>query len=123
VRLTTGQEQAITLDVDGTPFRLLLHDQEVEPGIHLLTAGGDTLAAVALNLSRKESDLAAYSAQELQERIEMSGLTTFRILSERPEHISRGLRALDEGRPLWKWFVLLALLFLVTEAVLLRLWK
>ena len=48
------------------------------------------------------------------------GLTSFSVLTEGVEDLSLRLTELDQGRKLWKWFIALTLLFLLSEALLIR---
>ncbi|MCB0765056.1 MAG: hypothetical protein KDB84_10145, partial [Flavobacteriales bacterium] len=98
---------------------LVLHDQDLPPGPYALVNGSDTVRMLALDLPRKESDLSSFTAQELREELAIRGLNTITVLDERPEDLSLRLNELDRGHELWKWFVLLALLFLIIEVILL----
>ncbi|MBK9175753.1 MAG: BatA domain-containing protein [Flavobacteriales bacterium] len=102
---------------------LVLHDEELPPGAYALVSGKDTLCMVALNLSRVESALGCFPPDELRSRLDERGLTNYRILTGGTEDLSLRLTELDQGRKLWKWFILFALLFLAAETILLRLWR
>ncbi|MBK7111169.1 MAG: BatA domain-containing protein [Flavobacteriales bacterium] len=99
---------------------LLLHDQDLPDGPYFITSGTDTLSAVALNLARRESDLQAFTGDELRALLTERGLTTFSVLEGGSEDLSLRLNELDQGRKLWKWFILFALLFLAAEVFLIR---
>lgn len=102
---------------------LVLHDEELPPGAYAVMSGRDTLCMVALNLSRVESALACITPDELRTRLAERGLDTYTILTGGTDDLSLRLTELDQGRKLWKWFILLALLFLAAETILLRLWR
>ncbi|MEZ4738501.1 MAG: hypothetical protein R2818_03880 [Flavobacteriales bacterium] len=108
-----------------TPGRtsLLLHDENLPDGPYFITAGADTLQAVALNLPRRESDLTAFTPEELRALLSDRGLSTFAVLEQGGDDLSLRLTELDQGRKLWKWFILLALLFLCAEVLLIRFLK
>ena len=99
---------------------LALHDEDLPPGPYALTLGKDTLRMLALNLSRRESNLTAMDPEALKSLLAERGLTNFSVLSEGAEDLSLRLTELDQGRKLWKWFILLALLFLAAETILIR---
>jgi hypothetical protein len=99
---------------------LVLHDQELPEGPYAVVQGQDTLMMLALNLARREGDLTAYTVDQLREELEQRGLTHFTVLEGGTEDLSLRLNELDQGRKLWKWFILLALLFLAMEVLLLR---
>jgi len=99
---------------------LVLHDEDLAGGAYAVTLDDDTVMILALNLPRTESDLAALSVEELKEALARHGLHSFTVLEEGARDLSLRLTELDRGRKLWKWFVLLALLFLAAETLLLR---
>lgn len=99
---------------------LVLHDEDLPPGPYALTLNGDTLQLLAMNLSRRESDLAAMPVEELEKALAERGLHTFSVLDESAGDLSLRLAELDQGRKLWKWFIVLALLFLAAETILIR---
>ena len=109
-------------EVRRTPGRtdLLLHDTDLPDGPYFVTLGPDTVLAVALNLARRESDLRTFTPAELQAQLTERGLTSFSVLDETSADLSLRLSELDQGRKLWKWFILLALLFLAAEVFLIR---
>ncbi|HNU58051.1 MAG TPA: hypothetical protein PKN30_15790, partial [Flavobacteriales bacterium] len=87
---------------------------------YFVTIGGDTVRSVALNLARRESDLRTYTADELREQLTALGLTSYQVLDEAGGDLSLRLNELDQGQKLWKWFILLALLFLLAEVFQIR---
>jgi hypothetical protein len=99
---------------------LLLHDQDLPAGPYFVTTGKDTVLSVALNLARRESDLQAYTASELKTLLADRGLTSFSVVESDGNDLSLRLNELDQGRKLWKWFILFALLFLAAEVYLIR---
>lgn len=99
---------------------LVLHDQDMPPGAYAMTVGKDTLAMVALAQSRAESDLSSYSVDELRDLLSRHGLTSYTVMEATGDDLSLRLTELDRGRKLWKWAILLALLFLAAEVFLIR---
>lgn len=102
---------------------IALHDVDLPPGGYALTLGTDTIARVALNLSRDESDPAAWSPEQLRQRLAERGLTSFKVMDIAGEDLAVRLSELDQGTKLWKWFVLAALLFLGLEILIIRMTK
>ncbi|HNI03812.1 MAG TPA: BatA domain-containing protein [Flavobacteriales bacterium] len=99
---------------------IVLHDADLPPGAYALVLDGDTLARIALNLARAESDPTAYTPQQLTARLEELGLKSFTVLEAAGEELSVRLGEMDQGVKLWKWFVLAALLFLFLEILIIR---
>ncbi|MDX9750995.1 MAG: BatA domain-containing protein [Flavobacteriales bacterium] len=100
---------------------LVLHDQDVPPGPYAVVVGTDTIAHLALAMSRRESDLSAWSVDELREVLAQRGLDSFTVLDSGARDLSLRLTELDQGRKLWKWCILFALLALAAEVFLIRL--
>jgi hypothetical protein len=104
--------------VNGSAY-LALHDEDLPDGPYAVTYDGDTVLAMALDLDRRESDLRTMPVEELTAAIEQQGLAGFRVM-EAGDDLSLRLAELDQDRKLWKWFVALALLFLLAEVLLIR---
>ena len=85
--------------------------------------GNDTIANIALNLPRSESDLSTYTPEQLELRLAERGLTSFSVIDANGENLAVRLSELDQGTKLWKWFVIAALLFLALEILIIRLTK
>ena len=104
----------------GGVTQLVLHDQDLPDGHYALTVEADTLRMLALNLDRAESDLGHLTVEELKAQLELQGLNTFSVLEATGDELSLRLAELDQGRKLWKWFILFALIFLLSEVLLIR---
>jgi hypothetical protein len=57
------------------------------------------------------------------ESLGKSGWTTARVLDGSLKELKQEVTQLDEGRPLWKIFLILALFFLAVEIALIKLLK
>jgi hypothetical protein len=79
------------------------------------------LEKISFNISDLESRLAYLDAQALKARMEATGYGSIEVMEARPEVISSRIEAEKEGVPLWKYFVLAALLMLLGEILILRL--
>ena len=99
---------------------IALHDEDLEPGPYAVTMNNDTIASIALNLSRSESDLSAYTPDQLKQLLAQRRLASFSVLDKGGNDLSISLRELDHGIKLWKWFVIAALLFLGLEILFIR---
>jgi hypothetical protein len=64
-----------------------------------------------------------YTAEELVEIIADMGLTTTQIVETAGKPFVQTLSEISQGIRLWRWFVMLALAFLLVEILLLRFWK
>ncbi|MBX2901463.1 MAG: BatA domain-containing protein [Cyclobacteriaceae bacterium] len=105
------------------PKRILLElpRYEVRPGFYAITHQRDTLDLVAFNLEKAESDLTTVAPAELPQYFAGAHVSVFDAAT--PETFSTELKARYLGTPLWKYALLLALAFLLTEILLIRFLK
>jgi hypothetical protein len=117
-RMLDARDEEIPLETIERGKTLLLRSAPIERAgtYRIVDASGKEVAAAAVNLDTRESDLA------LADRGEVA-----RLFGERPVSILDGhrpvsghVRELREGRELWRFVLLLALIVLVTEVVLSR---
>ena len=105
----------------GSRLYLTTSNQIIQAGFyHLFMQPDTTLAQFAFNFDRKESNLACFSAEELQSQ---SG-ELVKVLDLNDEaFLTAEIKESNQGISLWRWFVVLALVFLAVEVLLLRFWK
>lgn len=91
-----------------------------KPGFYQVMSQGKVLTTVAFNASKRESELASYSAAELRQLLG-STHPNVQVLEggAQPESLAR-YRAEQTGQPLWRYCLLLVLACLLAEASLLR---
>jgi len=101
-------------------FLIDVTDQINTAGIYDLTKNGNTESKVAFNYDRRESNLSLANLDELApnvaDKVNVINQTASAGLSD---YISQK----DHGFRLWKYCIMLALLFLGLETILLRFWK
>ncbi len=107
----------------GTNISLLINDQVRDAGFYHVISGKNTISGIAFNFNRKESDLTCLSPSALDEQIKRLPVKDIRIIKEKRTSIIREIHQIKQGTPLWKLFIILALLFLASEIALIRLVK
>lgn len=124
IRATKGKFEVIPEHrvIDGKTY-IYVRNQITEAGNYKILQGDSVLAAVSFNYNRSESTSRFYSQEEVLESLEKSGWTTARVLDGSLKELKQEVTQLDEGRPLWKIFLLLALFFLAVEIALIKLLK
>jgi len=91
---------------------------------HFMVQNADTvIGAAAYNYNRDESNLACYSVDELNTKIETLQLKNAGVIENADENFAEIFDDLKHGKQLWKWFIILALLMILTEAAIIRFWK
>jgi hypothetical protein len=109
--------------VVGQEMRLELPEGMNESGFYQVQRQGKVLTTLAFNLDKRESELAAYSADELRKLV---GPNRPNVRVVEAGNAGAGLakfRAEQTGTPLWRYFLALALLALLVEALLVRFGK
>ncbi|MEZ4985544.1 MAG: BatA domain-containing protein [Saprospiraceae bacterium] len=105
----------------GTKVFLGINQQVSTAGFYeLFLHAEEPLDHLAFNYDRQESDLAYYPPTELKERL---GTQVDMIDTANDNAISTEISERSQGIALWKWCILLALLWLAAEVLLLRFWK
>jgi hypothetical protein len=91
-------------------------------GFYNLVSKGDTVNLVAFNLDKSESLLAQYSGEEVKELMG-NGPNVSIFKASSVGTFSNEIKERYLGTPLWKYALLLAILFLVVEVLLIRFLK
>jgi hypothetical protein len=102
---------------------LYTHHQLSDQGFYEVNRNNVVLLPLAFNFSRKESDLSCYTEDELAKLITEKNLKNVSLIEDAQSNITNQLLREASGTKLWKLFIILALLFVITEVALLRLLK
>ena len=102
----------------GSKLMLDMQGEVGEAGFYDVMQGGLTVASLAFNYDRTESDLTLYELDDLP------GKEYLTIWDEDDnKDFTRLIEETQQGKQLWKWCIILALLFIGLEIALIRLWK
>lgn len=93
-----------------------------QAGHYQIVLKEDTLGILSLNYNRKESDLLAFSVDEIKE-IALENQINLTVFEADTKSLSYEINHQSDGVPLWKYFLILALLFILIEILLLRFLK
>jgi hypothetical protein len=107
----------------GTSTLVTFGNHVIEAGNYELKSGSQTLAIVSFNYNRAESVMEFNTPDELNEMIDSGKLLNSRILEVNKLELAGGMGSVGKGTPLWKWCLLLTLIFLACEIILLKFWK
>jgi len=99
------------------------HGQITNAGNYTLINGDVPVKGMAFNYNRSESEMNFYTIEELGEILVDKGLTTVQIVESAGKPFVQTLSEISQGIRLWRWFVMLALVFLLAEGLLLRFLK
>jgi hypothetical protein len=112
-----------TLVSDKNKLRIDVVNQISKAGFYLLKSDNKTISPFAFNYNRSESDLRYFTSGELESQIAQTGSNNIIIIKNSGSQFSEIFEELQNGKQLWKWFILFALLFVIAEALIIRLWK
>jgi len=112
---------AVTVLERGT--RLSFEGTVTQAGHYLVKQGNETLTSLSFNYNRKESDLRYFSREELKNQISSSELNNISVVENSTGSFTESLQELQKGRQLWKWCIISALIFIITEAAIARFWR
>ena len=93
---------------------------ELKPGIYEVIQNDKPQGYIALNAPPAESRWSFLSDEEISSRF---GLESSNILEADASQVGFSISQRYNGISLWKWFLAAALLFLVVEIILIKLWK
>jgi len=108
---------------NGMQIRLFPHDQIREAGLYSVMDGSRVVQGVAFNYDRRESDLHCYTGDEVSAMLKRSDLKYFAVLKGKQVSMAKQIHEINQGTPLWKYFIFGVLAFLLTEILLIRFWK
>jgi hypothetical protein len=94
-----------------------------EAGTYELSAGNKVISLISFNYDRKESDLTCFVPDAIQDQIAKSNNASLHLIEPSHTDLSHTVAQLSEGKRLWKYCILLVLLFLAAEILLIRFMK
>lgn len=106
----------------GNKMLLGLGEQIKKPGFYniLENTSNTTQKQIALNYDRRESLLDFFTVDELKKIYSSKNV---KIVSGAGSEAAAIARELHRGTPLWKWCIIVSIVFLAIEIALLRFWK
>jgi hypothetical protein len=81
------------------------------------------ITSLSFNYNRGESDLSCNTSAELESMLAKAHLTSFRVLKTGQKPLNEVIAQINSGTQLWKYFIWLALVFLLAEILLIRFFK
>ena len=100
---------------------LLINDQITKPSIYTLKMDTSIFGRFAFNLARTESQVSKTTDDEVMAVFENAGLET--ALIDTKENMTTTINQAEFGTALWLPFLIIALLFLIFESILIKLFR
>lgn len=104
-------------------INVMVHNQIANAGLYLLQLSEKTLMGLAYNYNRKESDMQFLSEEEMDKTLKVSQIGKYKILNSENDTLKKTIMEMNQGKKMWKSFLILTLLFLAAEVALIRLLK
>jgi hypothetical protein len=104
--------------------QLLVRNQIRDAGNYLVSDHDSTVAGISFNYNRKESDMSFHTQKAIEEYIAHNPLKNMSLMDIQYKSATVIAQQINSaGTQLYTLFIVLALLFLLAETVLLRVWK
>jgi len=103
--------------------QLILDELPKDAGHYLIQDGNQTIQSISYNYPRKESIPEFYYEEDLQKLIKTHEFKQFQLIGSSDISFSESLQDLNNGKQLWKYFIILAIIFLFCEMAIIRFWK
>ena len=111
------------LKSSGRQVKAYFNGQISEAGWYLVNRGRKQISALAFNYDRKESDINCFNPKEIEAAVKKHNIKNITVLKPSGLPFSKKIEQLNQGFPLWKLFVILALIFVAAEILLIRLFR
>lgn len=123
VNKASGESFMPSTSISPLGTRIEFTEQISEAGHYLIQNNNVLLSTIAFNYNRKESDLVYLSGEELMEKFETLEIKNATVVQDLESNFSEIFDEIQNGKQLWKFFILLSLLFILLEVLIARFWK
>ncbi|MBE9468542.1 MAG: BatA and WFA domain-containing protein [Bacteroidetes bacterium] len=106
-----------------TKIILFINNKIKKAANYIIKNNNKILSVISFNYNREESELNYYSKNELANLLNKNNLKNATILKSQNKYFTQNLTQINNGKPLWKMFLIFALILLGIETALLRLSK
>ena len=124
INVRTKEEFRTSVRNFGTEKKQLLLDElPKEAGHFLVNDGNSTIQSISYNFPRTESIPEFNTKEELQKQIGATKNSQIQLIESTDKNFSETILSLNNGKQLWKYFIGLAIFFLLCEVAIIKLWK
>ncbi len=104
-------------------LKIKITNLPIKPGCYKIKKDKKEIALLAFNYDTKESKMEFYDVSQLKKLIKRYKIPHAVILTSTPKYIASEVKNTANGIPLWKYFIILGLIFLAMEIVIVRVLK
>ena len=120
VNTATEYDILVKIDAKVSGSYIQLPGNIEHAGFYTIIQNNENLKGLSINYSRSESNLDKYDMQEITDQIILNELNNFTLFEASVNEITQYINELNQGKQLWKMFILISILLLGTEIFLLR---
>jgi hypothetical protein len=103
--------------------QIILDEMPKQAGHYLVQDDATVIQSISYNFSRKESIPEFMTESDLKKVTVEKEFRQFQVVQSANENFSKTLQDLTNGKQLWKYFILMAVFFLICEMAIIRFWK
>jgi len=124
INLQTKEEYKISARNSGGGRKQLILNEFISDAGHYLVYDGDKpIQSLSYNFTRKESIPEFYSTEDINDQIKSNNLKQIQVIDTKEGDFNEILKDINNGKHLWKLFIMLAIFFLICEMAVIRFWK
>jgi len=105
---------------EGVKSKIFINNAIKEAGHYIVETDNKQIRGLSFNYDRRESDLSHFTVKDIEQIIKNNSLSNFSVMNEKNELFSEIIKAQSTGKQLWKWFIFFALVFLLSEILIIR---
>ena len=102
---------------------IIVNDLIDQAGHYLIYDDSKPIQSLSYNYSREESNPDLMEPQHIKNELNKSNIEQFQLIDTKNANFSEVLKDLNNGKQLWKLFIMLVILFLFIEMAVIQLWK
>ena len=106
---------------NGNNCSLIPHSTINTAGNYRILQNGKVYEGISFNYSRRESQMEFIGRDTFSKMLKDHNLSNYTVVRNAEKPLDSYLKEQNEGRQLWHWCIIIALLMLATEVILLRL--
>lgn len=102
---------------------LFTQNQISTAGFYTIKENTTVMKGLAFNYNRQESAMEFFNTLDIQKQIDEKNIKNIFVIDQDEKNIASVIHAVNDGKKLWKLFLILALVFLLGEIIIIRLFK
>lgn len=106
--------------VQGNTLRFAINEN-FDSGVYVVKSSVNNQKGIAFNYELKESDFTYHKTDEIKRMAELAGIQNVNLITIGNKNLQAQIEVLDKGIQLWKLFVIIAFVFILAEAAIIKL--